>query len=308
MHPTIFHEAWWLDAAAPEGWQEVVVARGGQTEGYLRFVSGMRAGLKVCGMPQLTRILGPVVNSQAEKVESRNRANHLIISSLLDQVDVFDSVSMVLPPSFEDLLPFLEKGYEVGVQPTLSIDCTQPIETIWLGMRDKTRNSVRRARETLTVREIENAKVFSTFYGNNLQGETSYFDMSLIDPIYEAARKRGSGTIFAAVDDANRPHAMVFLVHDNHCIYYFLSTRDKGMAHVGAVSLLVWAGIELAHKLRLTFDFDGITNSARFQFMAGFGSGFSNRYTVRRESAIYKTQEHLRSIARVILKPKQRRA
>ena len=53
------------------------------------------------------------------------------------------------------------------------------------------------------------------------------------------------------------PHAMVVFIWDDEYAYYFLSSRRKNVAHVGAVSLLLWTGIEWAHSRGLSFDFDG---------------------------------------------------
>ena len=307
MRQTIFHEEWWLDAVAPNGWHEVVDERGGRASGYLRFAKSSKGGLSVCEMPPLARMLGPVVMSQADKAESRVRFNHVVIARLLEQINGFDRISMTLHPGFEDLLPFLDKGYEIRVMPTFLLDCARPIEVIWCGLRDKTRNVVRRAREILTVRDIDDAEVFSNFYCDNLEGEKSYFDIRLIKPIFEAVSRRGKGKIIAAVDGNNRTHAMIFLVHDDSYVYYFLSTRNKRIAHPGSVGLLLWTGINLAHDLGLNFDFDGVTSGSRFQFMAGFGGELANRYEVSRTTMLFETQNKMRTMARAILKPGRRR-
>jgi len=46
--------------------------------------------------------------------------------------------------------------------------------------RDKTKNVIRRARERLTVRDIDGVNLFARFYKENLEGAESYFDLSLI--------------------------------------------------------------------------------------------------------------------------------
>ena len=44
---------------------------------------------------------------------------------------------------------------------------------LWAGLRDKTKNVIRRARERLVVREIDDVNLFANFYKNNLAGVES---------------------------------------------------------------------------------------------------------------------------------------
>lgn len=308
MRKTIFHEDWWLDAVAPGRWREIACARGGRVAGYLRYVEYTASGMKACQMPQITRLLGPVVLPQAGKLESRIRFNHSILNELLQQLEVFENVEMTMDSDFGDFTPFLENGCEVGVLQTFLLDCRRSSEELWGGLRDKTRNIVRRARERLVVRDIDDADLFTSFYLANLEGEKSYFDTKLIKSVFQAVHAHGQGRIVAAIDATGMVHAKVFFIWDDARVYYFLSTRDKKAADIGAVSLLLWHGLELAQKLRLTFDFDGITNAARFQFMAGFGGEIACRYNVSRTTAMFEAQTRLRNVARAILKPQWLRA
>ena len=205
--------------------------------------------------------------------------------------------------SFTDLTPFLESGCEVSVLQTFLLDCSRPSDELWTGMRDKTRNVVRRARERLMVKDIDDADLFVSFYRSNLDGEKCYFNLGLVRGLFEAAHVRGQGKIAAAIDSSGMVHAKVFFVWDDQRLYYFLSTRDRKVADVGAVSLLLWHGIELAHARKLTFDFDGITNEARFAFMAGFGGEIATRFNIVRTTRLYEAQKGIRNVARAILKP-----
>ncbi len=303
MRKTIFHEDWWLDAVAPGQWRGAPCFRGGREVGFLRFQERVASGMKSCVMPQITRVLGPVVFTEAGKTESRTRFNHSVLSELIEQIEGYEHVEMTLDPDCVDLTPFLEHGCNVALLQTFLLDCTVPTEVLWSGMRDKTRNVVRRARERLIVKEIDDADYFTSFYRANLDGEKSYFDLSLIRPVYQAARARGQGSILAAIDAAGMVHAKVFFVWDDKYVYYYLSTRDKKSADLGAVSLLLWSGLELAHRIGLWFDFDGITSDTRFQFMSGFGGEIASRYNVTRTTTLFEAQNHLRNVARAILKP-----
>ncbi len=303
MRKSIFHESWWLDALAPGSWRDMTSTRGGHVTGYLRFVERREGGFKICEMPQINRFLGPVVAPHPGKPEVRNRAIHSVISELLERVEEYDHVQMTLGTEFNDLVPFVASGYRVEVQPTFLLDCNAPIDGLWSGLRDKTRNVIRRARERLTVSEIVEADHFVDFYRANLGVEDSYFDLSLIAPAFAAAHGHDQGKIIAAVDANGVVHAQVMLIWDDKYVHYFLSTRNKELAHGGAESLLLWTGIELAQSRGLHFDFDGgITTDTRFRFAVAFGGEPANRFEVTRSTPRFQVARVLRRIPRAVVR------
>jgi len=303
MRKSIFHEDWWLDAVAPGSWRDVTCIRGGHVVGYLRFVERFKGGFKTCEMPQITRLLGPVVMPQSSKAEVRNRAARSVIAELLEAIEEYDHVQMTLDAGFTNLEPFLVSGYEVTVQPTFLLDCNRTTDELWLGLRDKARNVIRRARECLTVCEIDDVNQFVEFYEKNLGDQDHHFDLSLIAPVFAAAHARNQCKIISAVDSNGTAHAKVLLVWDDKYVHFFLSTRDKEVAHWGAVSLLVWTGIELAQARGLCFDFDGgIATNARFQFLVAFGGELSNRFEISRSTTQYRIA---RTLARTIRRTRQ---
>ena len=213
MRKSIFHEDWWLDALAPGRWREVTCQRGGRVVGSLRFVERSEGNAKVCEMPQITRFLGPIVMPQLGKTETRIRTTHSIITELLTQIAGHDHVEMTLDAGFADLAPFLAAGYDVKVHPTFLLDCnSQTVDASWAGLRDKTKNIIRRARESLTIKETSDVSQFAKFYAANLEGAESYFDLSLLGPAFVAASARQQCKIVAAVDSVGVTHAQVFFV------------------------------------------------------------------------------------------------
>ena len=303
MRKTIFHEDWWLNAAAPGRWREATATRGGRTVGHLRFVERMMGNMRICEMPPITRVLGPVISPEGEKTESRVRFCHSVMQELLESISGHDHVEMTLDPSCHDLAAFMAAGCDVRVMPTLLLDCRAPVAELWDGLRDKTRNVVRRALERLTVREVTDVDAFIAYYLGNLGGEPSYFDINIVRPIHEAVAARGQGRILAATDAHGVVHAAIFFVWDEDKVYYFLSTRDRAVADIGAVSLLIWEGIKAAHELGRVLDFDGVTTDSRFKFMAAFGGELASRYVVSRTSSLFDAKRQLRGIAKAILKP-----
>jgi hypothetical protein len=145
--------------------------------------------------------------------------------------------------------------------------------------------------------------LFTTFYEKNLEGAKSYFDLSILAPVYAASSARQQSKMVAAVDTSGVVHAKVFFIWDDKYVHYFLSTRDRDVAHVGAVSLLLWIGIELAHSRGLWFDFDGgVFNEATYKFMVAFGGQVANRHDIRRSTSLYRVQRSFRRMPRALMK------
>jgi hypothetical protein len=82
-------------------------------------------------------------------------------------------------------------------------------------------------------------------------------------PLQRRESAQCEAKIVAAVDSSGVVHAKVFFIWDDKS-HYFLSARDRKEAHLGAVSLLLWTGIESAHSYGLCFDFVGGSNDARY--------------------------------------------
>jgi Acetyltransferase (GNAT) domain len=301
MRKTIFHEKWWLDAVAPGSWREVVCIRGGQVVGSLPFEERSHGGLKVCAMPQATHVLGPMLEIRPGKAESLARSTQSITDCLLEQVGKHHHVEMILGTEYADITPFLHAGFEVKPEPTLLLDCKPPLTELWAGLRDKTRNVIRRAREQLTIQCIKDVSRFTRFYEENLEDDASYFSLAASAAATAAACDHKQGKIIAATSADGVAHAMVLFLWDDHRVYYYHSSRKKNLAHVGAVSLLLWTGIELAHSRGLWFDFDaGLTKLSRYKFLIAFGGEIANRYEVTRSTRIYRVQHGIRRIRRAV--------
>jgi Acetyltransferase (GNAT) domain len=285
----IFHEDWWLDIVSPGRWSQVTI-----DGGHLRYAwnTGM---LRSIDLPPLTRTLGPMIQAESKKSETRHRAVFGTICKLLDGLPHATYIKFRLDPSHTDVLPFQARGFDTNVQFTFLTDCSQPKHVLWAEMRDKTRNIIRRAQESLEITEIGDGGDFKRYYAENLE-QDSYFELDLIPAIHAATYARGRGKVLAAIDRNGTIHAQTMFIWDRQSYYFFLSSRAR-VAHAGAVSMLLWAGMEHAQELGLNFDFDGVTSQSRYQFLVGFGGKVVPRYTVVKGSLLYDAKLYARKFA-----------
>lgn len=63
----IFQQPWWLDAMAPDGWDEAVIERNGRTVARLPYVVRRHRPLRILTEPPFTQMLGPWIERRDAK-------------------------------------------------------------------------------------------------------------------------------------------------------------------------------------------------------------------------------------------------
>jgi Acetyltransferase (GNAT) domain len=291
----VFMEDWFLDAVAPDAWESVNVVSGGQTVGWLPYANTRQHGFKKCGIPNLSRLLQPQVALTGKKRETQLRHRFETESELIAKLPPASCYEFVLSGDDQSALAWQAHGFTARIHYSLQLDPDVAKDTLWQGLRDKTRNLVRRAQETLRVTEIDGA-TFAKEYQRNLAGRQANFDLCLIERVADAAAMAGHGHILASRDAAGVIHAAVFFLWDAQTQYYFMTTRNTGSQHLGATALLVWTGMLDASERGLSFDFDGITSRTTLRFLQAFGGR-----VVERASLAYDTRRWLVKAKRTLL-------
>ena len=287
LHPTIFHEPWWMEIASDGCGQEAVVSRDGVIVGRLPYLPYTRFGrLKVIGMPALSHVLGPVFAPAAiASVGSPTIKLFGLIGELLAQLPEASHTAFRLHTGITETLAFVAAGFSCDAEFTIMIK-PAPREVLWRQMRDKTRNVIRRAEERLTVSEAVDPDVFLAFYEKNLRqrGRKNRYHRRTTRSLISECLKRNAGRVLIAAD-SNDIHSAIFTVWDAGTEYYFMSTRSP-QAHNGAVNLLIWQALQVAAQAGRIFDMDGVhihgKQSSNLLLLTGFGGTVVPRFYVRR--------------------------
>jgi hypothetical protein len=287
LRPTIFHQDWWLNAATGSNYEEVTVQAGNKTVGRFPYVVERKfGGERLCTMPELTHFLGPAIDPGKGNTVTRNLKTFHWTRQLLEQMGRFGGFYHKLHGGTSDTLAFQDAGYETSVQFTYLIP-PQAEQAIWGGMRDKTRNVIRRADERWQVTSLDDPEVFDAFYAANLRqrGLINYY--TKIPAVCAAAIMRGQGHISCVRDGKNCLQGAIFVVWDSHTAYYLVATR-AAVSDNGVMSLLLWHAIRQASAQGLIFDFDGVGTPGSRLFFAAFGGDVAPRYIVSRHSTRYR--------------------
>ena len=286
LNPTIFHEAWWLEAATAGRYEEATVSSGGRVVGRLPYLRKQRFGLQACVMPELSLFLGPAVDEGNGGTVSRNLRRGEITRDLIEKLPPCALCYQRLHRDTPDALPFIQHGYTTEAVFTYEV-APDSEETLWRKMRDRTRDLVRSAQEQTDLVDLE-PEAFRSLYRSNLQkrSKSDYLDRSNALPVFEAALSRGRGRLLGARDARGNILAAIFYVWDDDVTYYVLTTRTPDMQN-GVVSRLIWEAMRESAAHGRTFDFAGLGSFGSVLFYAAFGGAVHPRFLVQRTTPFY---------------------
>ena len=294
---TIFHEPWWLSAATDGAYEEAVVTSDAKVVGRLPYLRLRKIGWQTAlVMPTLTHVLGPSISANPPGSESsRSLRRFKITRDLIAQLPEAGHIWFALHRGETDTLAFEAAGFSTAVDFTVDIPPDAP-DVLWRGMRDKTRNVIRRAQEVLTVRTIAEPGPFLDFYAENLRNRSrqNTLDRRISGNVLAACLEHGRGRIRAALNAAGELQAAIFTVWDDEAEYYLMSTRKAESAN-GAISLLIWAALQEAASCGRIFDLDGIDAGTNHLLLTGFGGKTRARFLVSRTSTSFQIARTLKS-------------
>lgn len=285
LRPTIYHEDWWLKAATNGNFDEILIQFNNKIVGRLPFVvKKIRGRRTLCGMPSLTHALGPgIIEGNGLEVNNASKRDQ-IIRDIVDLLPKTSGFYQKMHCGIKDVIAFQLLGFQSSVEFTYELHPKSP-EMLWRGLRDKTRNVIRRASEQFVIEEDVDPDEFMAFYNRNLarQNVSNSYDLNCALKVCEEAVARNRGRILAIKNKFDALDAAIFYIWDNESAYYFMSTRNHD-SHNGAIPCLIWEAILDAATKNIIFDFDGLGTSGSNLLYRGFGGRVSPRYTVSRGS------------------------
>ena len=294
---TVFHEPWWLSAASDGTYEEAVFTTDNGVIGRLPYLRQRKPGWQTAlVMPPMTHAAGPSLSPDLYGCESsRSLRRFTICSALIAQLPQAGHIWFALHRRETETLAFEAAGFSTAVDFTVDIAPNKP-ELLWRGMRDKTRNVIRRAQEALTPQAIDDPALFLEFYEENLRkrGLLNRFDRRICGNLMTACLERGRGRLLFAIDGTGAPQAAIFTVWDHEAEYYLMSTRAPDSGN-GAISLLIWTALQESAACGRIFDLDGINSRTNHMLLTGFGGTLRPRYLVSRTSTQFKIAQSLKT-------------
>jgi len=298
---TIFQQPWWLEATAPGAWGAVEIVENGRIVARHPYALYRRLGMARLSMPPLTQTLGPWIAPAQGRPEALLSREHALLGELLAKLPRHDLYSQAFHHSLTNWLPFYWRGFTQTTRYTYLLDLSQPGEKIWAGMRDKTRNTVRKAERTgITVAASDDVDLLAWLCERTLErhGVVVSELRSLVRRVDEAARRRGASRLLVARGSDGVPHCAVYCIHDRQACYNLLQGADPAFRSSGAAALAVWQAVRYAAGVSATFDFEGSMLRPVEHFVRSFAARQTPYFYVRRESRRLK----LLSLGRELLR------
>jgi len=295
---SIFHQHWWIDIATDRRWGEAAFRENGVELGCLPYPMTTKYGMRISILPSLIRTLGPLVAPLPGKASTVFRRRVEITHALIDQLPRFSLFDHIFDPAITDGIAFAHRGYVLGSAYCFRINAgVAPSET-WAEMTDRRRRVIRRAEAELRLAAIDDVELFCRFYEANLGKAANMHGPARMRALLDQILLHTAGAIVGAYDATGRLVAAVTLVWDTRAIYYLFGTRCPDTAENGAVSVLMWHGIQDAARRGLTFDLDGVVSPGMLQFLAGFGGQLTQRLRVRYVDRTFRFVNAVQSVVR----------
>jgi hypothetical protein len=280
----IFSQPWWLDAVAPNAWNEVRIEKGGILYARMPYVLKKRLGLRIIDMPPITQTLGPWLRAYEGKYANRLAEEKELMTGLIEQLPPFDIFQQNFHYSITNWLPFHWKGFQQTTRYTYVLDDLTNLDAIWDGLEKKIRTSIRKAEKQVTVRDdlnldrfIElNEKVFAR------QGRKMPYSRSVVERIDEACGRNGCRRIFSAHDHAGRVHATVYIVWNDQSAYYLMGGSNPDLRESDATSLCLWEALKFSSRVTKVFDFEGTMLENVEPFFRAFGGRQKPYFQIRK--------------------------
>ena len=272
---SIFQQPWWLNAVAPERWDEIVIRKGAET--FLRFpyVLERRNGFTFLDMPGITQTLGPWMKPMNGKHSSQLSLQKELLTELIGQLPPHDSFYQRFHYSVTNWLPFYWHGFSQTTRYTYVIDDLSDMDNIWDGMKPNIRNKIRKAEKSgIKVVDTDDIEAFLSL--NELtfkrQSMPMPYSKELVRRLNAACEANNARKIYITYGTDGRPQTGLFCVYDERAMYNLLQGGDPSLRASGANALAMWESIKFAAKVTRTYDFEGSMIEPIEEFFRDFGA------------------------------------
>ncbi len=273
----LFNRTYWLDAVCEGEW-DIITAwdKKQQPVAFLPVHHRKYMGFKLLVNPPLTQFLHLVfLLPQESKLTKRMEQHHQAQLSIISQLPDFDYFDMNFDISYQNWLPFYWKGFHQTVRYTYLIDKNRvPAEKLFEMFRENIRRQVKKASDTLTVKEIEDTDVFyeilhSTFAHH---GKKAPFSKALITRVFQHCKPHKSIQLLAATDAKDEIYGVIMIGKDDRYHHYLAGGSEARYRNSGVMSLLLYSAAKQALENGKDFNFEGSMIESIEYFFRSFGS------------------------------------
>ena len=271
---SIFQQPWWLEAVAPNMWEEISIKDQTGTIARWPYIKKKKYFFDVISQPQLTQHLGPWIKPIKAKYCNVLSNQHDVFCELIEALPSYDFLIQNFHHSITNWLPFYWKNYEQTTRYTYILHNIKQQETLWSTFRENIRREIRKAQKELEIKpDLGIDELYSICKKTyDRQNRKINYSFDLLRRIDDACTSRNCRQIFFAQDKKGNIHAAIYIVFDDKSAYYLLGGGDPALRTSGAHSLLIWEAIQYASQFVDQFDFEGSVVQPIERFFRSFGA------------------------------------
>lgn len=273
----IFSKDWWLDAVCGENnWDVTIIEKGLEIVASMAYMLRKKYCFTICGMPQLTQILGPWLKPSKAKYAKQLSSQKKIMSELIMQLPEFDYFAQNFHYSILNWLPFYWNGFEQTTRYTYVIDELNSEKSLWNGLLSNIRRDIKKAenRFNLIVKTDMNIDQFLKINELTFASKKKNlpYPRNLVKRIENECINNNCRKIFYAQDKNRKIHAAIYIIWDANSAYYLMGGSDPDFRNSGATSLCMWEAIKFSSTVTKKFDFEGSMIEPVERFFRAFGA------------------------------------
>lgn len=242
--------------------------------------------------------MGPHIFFPADiKEANKDSFEQEVMAELMQQLPAAQVWNVALQPGMKQVGLLLNAGMEVGAKQTFLINLWPDEATLLGNMKENMRRNIKSAAQQLIVEEAPDAlPQLYDFHKRTLtgKGRQAHYDIGVLSKLLVACVQHKAGTLLAAKKDGIL-QAIIWLVWDSECCYYFMGGQSPQAEGYKAMPLLLWQAMQNARAGgNNLFDLEGSVDAGVERFFRGFG-GTRTLYLVARKntSFLWRLKEFL---------------
>ena len=259
----IFSQAWWLNAVCPnKNWDVYLIGKDNNIKAALVYLVSEDERGKYIGRISMTQNNGLWIKYPPNQgIISKQSYEEKIVDEACDYIESLGlyKYDQQYHYSFNNYVPFFWRYYSGVTKYTYVIEDTSDMEKVRSDYSSKLRNAIRKAENKISVCETQDLELFYEINKKTFvrQGMEMPFTYEFFERLYNACKLQNACKLLVAKDAKQQIHSVAMLVWDRMSVYYYLNGTDPELKSTQANVLLIDRGIEIAHEMGLSFDFEG---------------------------------------------------
>jgi Acetyltransferase (GNAT) domain len=270
--PFGFTYEWYDTLFEKDEWDIVITSNATDITGFMCYLKNKKWGIGQCFTPMLTPYSGPYVRN-AETLSDSERKK--ICKSLFGQISHFNVINIRTHPFLEMVSDFADDEYTIKQRITHILDLSDTKEELYARLNENRKRNLKKAKKGLEAVSTNNIEELFALKKAAVSSKGGKANASLgyLNRIWKYGQKTGNVKLLKAIDNQDNIHAMALFIHDREMMNYIYGATNPKHLSSGAMTLLLWEGIQLAKNKQIRyFNFEGSSIASIARFFKSFGS------------------------------------